>query len=97
MTASFWQFIVPSHDRDHFDFWMLSAIGIPLITTFIPLTLLVGVHSPFSYALMCIQHKQQSRIHREGESKTVNESDSSLDTPYTHWTPPHSCSTTSNL
>jgi len=82
---------------DCFDFWMLSAIATPLIVTFIPLTLLVAVHSPISYALMCIQRKQQSRIHREGESKTRNESDSSLDTPNTHWTPPHSPITTSNL
>jgi len=82
---------------DRFDFWMLNAIGAPLIVIFIPLTLLVAVHSPISYALMCIQHKQQSRIHREGESKTRNESNSSLDTPNTHWTPPHSSITTSNL
>ena len=82
---------------DLFDFWKFSAIGPPLIATFVPLTLLVAIHSPISYALMCIHHKQQSRIHREGESKTINESDSSLDTPYTHWTPPHSSITTSNL
>jgi len=79
-----------------FNSWMISAIGVPLTVTFIPLALLVTIQLPISSTIFGLQHKPQSRSHREGESKTVNESDSSLDTPYSHWTPLHSSITTSN-
>ena len=80
-------------DQHRFEFWVLNAISSPLSGTFIPLALLVAIHLPISSAIVRIQHKRQSRIHRrEGESKTINESDSTLDTPYTTWTSPHSCS-----
>ena len=79
-----------------FNSWMIRAIGAPLTATFIPLVLLVTIQFPISSTIFGLQHKQQSRIHREGESKTVNESNSSLDTPYTHWISPHSSITTSN-
>ena len=73
-----------------FEFWLLHALSSPLSGTFIPLALLVAIQLPISSTIFGIQHKRQRRSHREGESKTINESDSSLDTPYTHWSSPHS-------
>jgi len=73
-----------------FAFWLINALSSPLSGTFIPLALLVAIQLPISSTIFGIQHKQQRRSHREGESKTINESASSLDTPYTHWSSPHS-------
>jgi len=87
---------VASFDFGRFNSWMISAIGDPLIATFIPLALLVAIQLPISSTIFGIQHKRQRRSHREGEPETVNESDSSLDTPHTHWTPRYSSITTCN-
>ena len=76
--------------QQRFEFWLLNALSSPLSGTFIPLALLIAIQLPISSTIFGIQHKQQRRSHRESESKTINESDSSLDTPYTHWSSPHS-------
>ena len=78
-------------DQLRVDFWVVVATVVPLIATLNPLALLVAIHLPISSTIFRIR---QSRILKEGELRTVNESDSSLDTPYTTWTPPHSSITT---
>ena len=81
--------------QQHFEFWLLNALASPLSGTFIPLALLlVAIQLPISSTIFGIQHKRQRQSHREGEPETINESDSSLDTPYTHWISPHSSITT---
>jgi len=76
--------------QHRFESWLLNALSSPLSGTFIPLALLVAIQLPISSTIFGVQHKRQRRSHREGESKTINESASSLDTPYTHWSSPHS-------
>ena len=81
-------------DQHRFVYWVLDALGSPLLATFIPLALLVAILLPTLRTRLGKQHRRQSQIYSEGEPKSVNESDGTF---YTHWTPPHSTITTSLL
>ena len=79
----------------HFISLILTAVTNPLIGTFAPLGLLVGIYLPIS-ATCILYHKRHqyqeidNQVYEDDESKTVNRSDP-VDVPsHTTWNPPHS-------